>query len=542
KFPNAGFDKLVEFIPGPDFPTGGVLVEPREAIVESYTKGRGSFRLRARWETEDMGRGQYQIVVTEIPYQVQKARLIEKIAELMELRKLPFLADVRDESTDDVRIVFEPKTRTVEAEMLMQQLFMQTDLETRFSLNLNVLDSNTVPRVMSLREALQEFLDHRHVVLVRRSTYRLNKIEQRLEILDGYLIAFLNLDEIIRIIREEDEPKPIMMKAFKLNEVQTEAILNMRLRQLRKLEEQGLRDEHADLSAERKDIIALLKDEKRRWKMISQQISDLKKSFAKDSNLGKRRTEIGDAPKAVIVPLEAFIEREPVTVVCSEKGWIRAIKGHGLDSEQFKFKDGDRGRFTMEAQTTDRILLFATNGRFYTIGVDKLPGGRGHGEPIRLLIELGNAHEIVDIHVHSPDRKLLIASDSGRGFVVEEKDVIAQTKNGKQTLNLSSDEEGRCCVPVIENADAVAVLGENRKLLIFPLDELPVMARGRGVILQRYNSDGLRDIKSINLAEGLTWNTGSGMRGEPNIKPWIGKRAQAGMLVPKGFPKVNRFT
>jgi topoisomerase IV subunit A len=542
KFPSAHFDKLVDLIPGPDFPTGGVLVEPRETIVESYTKGRGSFRLRARWETEDMGRGQYQIVVTEIPYQIQKARLIEKIAELMELRKLPFLADVRDESAEDIRIVFEPKSRTVEAEMLMEQLFIQTDLETRISLNLNVLDSNTVPRVMSLRDALKEFLDHRHVVLVRRSTYRLDKIEQRLEILEGYLIAFLNLDEVIRIIREEDEPKPVMMKRFKLNEVQTEAILNMRLRQLRKLEEQTIRGEHSDLSAERKDVKALLKDEKRRWKVIAGQISDLKKSFVKDPDLGKRRTEIGKAPKAVVVPLEAFIEREPVTVVCSEKGWVRAIKGHGLDQTKFNFKDGDRARFTMEAQTTDKILLFATNGRFYTIGVDKLPGGRGHGEPIRLLIDLGNAHEIVEIHVHTPDRMLLIASDSGRGFVVTEKDVVAQTRNGKQTLNLSGAEEGRACVPVDEGADAVAVLGDNRKLLIFPLDELPVMTRGRGVILQRYAKGGLRDIKSVTLSEGLTWQTGSGVRSEPDIKAWIGKRAQAGLLVPKGFPKVNRFT
>lgn len=542
KFPGATFDKLVELIPGPDFPTGGILVEPRASIVESYSKGRGSFRLRARWETEDMGRGQYQIVVTEIPYQVQKARLIEKIAELMELRKLPFLADVRDESTDDVRIVFEPKNRTVEAEMLMQQLFMQTDLETRISLNLNVLDSNTVPRVMSLRDALKEFLDHRHVVLVRRSNHRLNKIEQRLEILDGYLIAFLNLDEIIRIIREEDEPKPIMMKAFKLNEVQAEAILNMRLRQLRKLEEDTLRQEHAELSAERLDVMALLKDEKRRWKVISAQITELKKSFIDNPKLGQRRTEIGDAPKTVVVPLEAFIEREPVTVVCSEKGWVRAIKGHGLDPEQLKFKDGDRGRFSVEAQTTDKILMFGTNGRFYTIGCDKLPGGRGNGEPIRLLIDLGNAHDIVNVQVHDPDRRLLIASDSGRGFIVEEKDVVAQTRNGKQSLNLSGDEEGRCCVPVEDGADAVAVLGENRKLLIFPIEELPVMSRGRGVILQRYKSGGLRDVKTVTLSEGLTWQTGSGVRSETDIKSWMGKRAQAGVLVPKGFPKVNRFT
>ncbi len=542
KFPNATFDKLVDLIPGPDFPTGGVLVEPRESVVESYRTGRGSFRLRARWETEDLGRGQYRIVVTEIPYQIQKARLIEKIAELMEARKLPFLADVRDESTDDVRIVFEPKSRTVEADTLMEQLFLQTDLETRISLNLNVLDADNVPRVMSLRDALQAFLIHRHEVLVRRSTYRLNKIQQRLEILDGFLIAYLNLDEIIRIIREADEPKAEIIKAFKLTDTQAEAILNMRLRQLRKLEEETIRGEHADLGADLKQLKALLKDEKKRWKVISDQISERCKSYSRQAELGARRTEIGDAPKAVVVPLEAFIEREPVTVVCSEKGWIRAIKGHGLDAKQMKFKDGDKGKFSIEAQTTDKILFFATNGRFYTVGCDKLPGGRGHGEPVRLLMELGNAHDIVNIVVHTPDRRLIIASDAGRGFIVNENDVVAQTKNGKQVLNLSGSEEARRCTPVGDSDDSVAVLGDNRKLLIFPMDDVPVMSKGRGVILQRYNKGGLRDIKTIRMEEGLTWQTGSGVRGEANIKAWLGKRAQAGLTVPKGFPKINRFT
>ncbi len=542
KFPSVTFDKLVDLIPGPDFPTGGILVESRESIVESYRTGRGSFRLRARWETEDMGRGQYQIVVTEVPYQIQKARLIEKIAELMELRKLPFVADIRDESTTDVRIVIEPKSRTVEAEMLMAQLFAQTDLETRVSLNLNVLDANQVPRVMNLREALAAFLDHRHVVLVRRSEHRLGKIEQRLEILEGFLIAYLNLDEIIRIIREEDEPKAEMMAAFKLNDVQAEAILNMRLRQLRKLEEVTIRTEHSDLSAERTALMALLKDDKQRWQVIAGEISDIKKKFTKDDALGKRRTDIGDVPTAVVVPLEALIEREPITVVCSEKGWIRAVKGHGIDPEQMRFKDGDRGRFAVEAQTTDKVLLYATNGRFYTLGCDKLPGGRGHGEPVRLHIDLGNAHDVVSIMVHSPERKLLVASDTGRGFILEEKDVVAQTKNGKQALNLSGDEEARVCCVVEEGADSVAVLGENRKLLIFPLEELPTMSRGRGVFLQRYKSGGLRDIKTFKMEDGLSWQTGSGVRSAPDIKEWIGKRAQAGLVVPKGFPKVNRFT
>ena len=542
KHPNVTFDKLVDFIPGPDFPTGGVLVEPRSTIVETYRSGRGSFRLRARWTVENQSHGQYQIVVTEIPYQVQKARLIEKIAELMELRKLPFLADIRDESTDDVRIVLEPRSRTVEAEPLMEQLYMQTDLETRFSLNLNVLDGRNVPRVMDLREALQAFLDHRHVVLVRRSNYSLNKIIQRLELLEGFMIAYWNLDEIIRIIREEDDPKIQMMKAFKLNDVQAEAILNMRLRQLRKLEEQTIRTEHADLSTESEQIRALLKDEKARWKIISDETAATKKRFAKDDPIGQRRTEIGMPPTAVIVPLEAMIERELVTIVCSEKGWIRAVKGHALDSEKLRIKDGDKERFAVEGYTTDKLLVFGTNGRFYTIGCDRLPSGRGHGEPIRLLIDLGNAHDVISIRIHKPDRRLVVASDSGRGFVVAENDVIAQTRNGKQVLNLSANEEARACVIVDDEADSVAVLGENRKLLIFPLDELPVMSRGRGVIVQRYKDGGLRDIKTLKLAAGLSWQTGSGLRTETDVAAWIGKRAQAGQLTPKGFPRVNRFT
>ena len=536
------FDKLVDLIPGPDFPTGGILVESTESIVEAYRTGRGSFRLRARWETEDLGRGQYNIVITEIPYQIQKARLIERIAELLEARKLPFLADVRDESAEDIRIVLEPKNRTVEAETLMEQLFIQTDLETRISLNLNVLDGGVTPRVMSLRETLVAFLLHRHDVLERRSRHRLEKIEQRLEILEGFLIAYLNLDEIIRIIREEDEPKPVMMKAFKLSDVQAEAILNMRLRQLRKLEEASIREEHAALSAERKQLLALLKDETKRWKAIGEQIASTKSAFAQKSELGRRRTEIGKPPTAVVVPLEALIEREPVTVVCSEKGWIRAIKGHGIDPAQLRFKDGDRLRFAVEGQTTDKLLVFATNGRFYTIGCDKLPGGRGHGEPVRLLIDLGNGNDVANMLIHKPDRKLLVASDAGRGFVVEENETIAQTRNGKQVLNLGAGEEAKVARVIEDGDDHVAVVGDNHKLMIFALEELPEMTRGRGVILQRYKNGGLADAKSMKLADGLTWETGAGVRTEPNAKNWIGKRAQAGLLAPKGFPRNNRFS
>lgn len=535
------FDKLAELIPGPDFPTGGILVEPAESIVESYRAGRGSFRLRARWQTEDLGRGQYNIVITEIPYQVQKARLIERIAELLEQRKLPFLNDIRDESAEDIRIVIEPKNRTVEAEMLMEQLFQQTDLEVRISLNMNVLDGGVTPRVMSLRDVLTSFLLHRHDVLERRSRYRLEKIEQRLEILEGFLIAYLNLDEIIRIIREEDEPKPVMMKAFKLSDVQAEAILNMRLRQLRKLEEDSIRGEHAALSAERKDLKALLKDETKRWKAIGEQIAETKKAFSGKTELGQRRTEIGEPPSAVIVPLEALIEREPVTVVCSEKGWVRAIKGHGVDTNALRFKDGDRFRFAVEGQTTDKLLIFATNGRFYTIGCDKLPGGRGHGEPVRLLIDLGNGNDVTQLMIHQPDRKLLVCSDAGRGFVVQENDVVAQTRNGKQVLNLGNGEEGKVAYIMTEGDDHIAVIGDNHKLLVFPLDEVPEMSRGRGVILQRYSSGGLADAKSMKLKDGLTWVTGAGVRTEPGAKTWLGKRSQAGLKAPKGFPRNNRF-
>ena len=542
KFPNATIGKLVELIPGPDFPTGGVLVEPPSAIHEAYKTGRGGFRLRARWQTEKLKHGQYQIVITEIPYQVQKSRLIEKVAELLNARKLPILNDIRDESTDQVRIVIEPKNRTVEPEMLMEQLFKHTDLETRFGLNMNVLDADLTPRVMNLRDVLQAYLDHRQVVLVRRSKHRLEKIERRLEILGGFLIAFLNLDEIIRIIREEDDAKKLMMKKFDLTEVQAEAILNMRLRQLRRLEEVEIKKENKDLTAERKDLKALLKDTKRQWKVIAGEITALKKKFGPKTELGCRRTEIGKPPTAVVVPLEALIEREPITVVCSEKGWIRAVKGHIEAATDLKFKEGDRTRFVLQAQTTDKLVIFATNGRFYTLGCDKLPGGRGHGEPLRLMIDLGNGHDAINMFVHDENRRLIVASDAGRGFIVEEKEVIAQTKNGKQVLNLGTDEEAAACSAVLEGADSVAVIGDNRKLLIFPIDEVPVMTRGRGVILQRYKDGGMSDVTTLIKKEGLTWQTGAGVRTETTIKDWIGKRAQAGRLPPKGFTRTKRFT
>jgi len=540
KFPNATIDKLVNLVPGPDFPTGGVLVEARETIVEAYRSGRGSFRLRARWEVEKVKGGGYQIVVTEMPYQVPKSRLIEKIAELLNNRTLAMLGDVRDESAADVRLVLEPKSRNVEPEVLMESLFRQTDLEVRIGLNLNVLDADHTPRVMSLREALQAFLDHRHVVLCRRTEHRLEKIAHRLEVLDGYLVAYLNLDEVIAIIREEDEPKKALMKRFKLTEVQADAILNMRLRSLRKLEEIEIRKEHKTLSAEQADLKDLMKKEKRRWKVIADQIQEVKKSFGPKTEIGRRRTELGDVPLEVVIPLEAVVEREPVTVLCSAKGWVRAMKGHLEDVSDAKYKEGDRARFVVHAMTTDKLILFATNGRFYTIGADKLPGGRGFGEPVRLMIDLPNDQDIIGLGVCHPEVKLLVASSDGRGFVVAMEEVVAQTKAGKQVLNVSGDVEAAVCTPVI--GDHVAVIGENRKLLIFPLEELPEMTRGRGVILQKYKDGGLSDAKTFNLDEGLTWAAGAGrVRTETDLIAWLGKRAQAGRLPPHGFTKSNKF-
>ena len=539
KFPKATVGKLVGFMPGPDFPTGGILAEDRKTVEAAYKIGRGSFRIRARWTTEKLGRGQYQIVITEIPYQVQKARLVERIAELMDAKKLPFLEDVVDESTEDVRLVLMPKSRSVEPDLLMEQLFKQTDLETRFGLNMNVLDADKTPRVMNLREVLQAFLDHRHEVLTRRTRHRLGRIAARLEVLEGYLAAYLNLDEVIRIIREEDDAKAELVRAFKLTDGQADAILNMRLRSLRKLEEMEIKGEHSALTEERAELDKLLKDPKLRWKAISGQIDDIRKRFGAKTALGKRRTEIGDAPAAVDVPAEALIEKEPITILCSDKGWIKAARGHLDDVGEVKYKEGDKGRFALKAETTDKLIVFATDGRCYTIACDKLPGGRGYGEPVRLMIDLGNDQDVVALFIHKPGTKLLVASSAGRGFVVSEDDVVASTRGGKQILNVSGDEEGAGAC--IVGGDTVAVIGDNRKLLLFPLAEVPEMARGRGVFLQRYKDGGLSDLKTFTIADGLTWITGAGVRTETDLMDWLGKRAQAGRLPPKGFPRSNKF-
>src|SRR5712672_3141587 len=539
--PACAVGELHSHVLGPDFPTGGVLVEPPESIRLAYETGRGSFRLRARWATEALGHGLYQIVVTEVPFQVQKGRLIEKLAALLEEKKLPLLADVRDESTEDVRLVLEPKTRNVDAEMLMEQLFRLTELEVRVPLNLNVLDPLGVPRVMNLKEALQAFLDHRRVVLQRRSRHRLAAVARRMEVLRGQIIVYLNLDEVIRIIREGDDPKAEMMARWDLTEIQAEAILNMRLRALRRLEEIEIRKELDGLSSEEGQLTALLASDRRQWRRIAREVGKTGAEFGGDTPLGRRRTEIAAAPEPVEIPAEALVEREAVTVLCSEKGWIRAVKGHNGSAAEQKYKDGDAPRFVVTAETTDRLIVFGSNGRFYTIGVDRLPGGRGHGEPLRLMIDLPNEHDIVAMFPYRPGMELLVAANDGRGFVVDGEEAVAQTRAGKQVLTPAEGAVARICIPA-EGGDAVAFVGDNRKMLIVKLDDISLMIRGRGVILQRYKSGGLADCKVFRLTDGLSWRQGeSRVRTETNLTPWLGSRGGAGRLVPNGFPRSNRF-
>jgi topoisomerase-4 subunit A len=541
KFPNATADKLVDFVPGPDLPTGGVLVEPREQIVHAYKTGRGSFRLRARWSREDTGRGTYHIVVTEIPYQIPKARLVARIAELLQAKKLPLLADIRDESAEDVRIVLEPKSRTVDPVLLMEQMFKLTELETRLPLNMNVLSRGQVPNVLGLRQVLREWLDHRKEVLVRGTKHRLAKIDHRLEVLEGYLIVYLNLDKVIKIIREKDEPKPALIKAFKLTEVQAEAILNMRLRSLRKLEEIEIKRERDALTKERKELKALLGSDDKQWKKIADEIKSLKERFGQKTDLGRRRTSFEVAPEGIADDLaEALIEKEPVTVVLSEKGWIRAIKGHLAELNGLAFKEGDRLKRAVRTQTTDTLLLFATNGRFYTLSPDKLPSGRGHGEPFRLMIDIEETADAVELFQHAAGRKLLVASTSGHGFVVPEDEVIASTRKGKQVLNVGAGDEAAVCAPV--EGDSVAVIGDNRKLLLFPLQDLPEMPRGKGVRLQRYKDGDLADVKTFTEKDGLSYIDSAGRSFVlADLRDWWGLRAQAGRLPPKGFPKSGKF-
>ncbi|HKS90063.1 MAG TPA: DNA topoisomerase IV subunit A, partial [Stellaceae bacterium] len=501
--PKCSTAELLAHVAGPDFPTGGVLVEPPDNIAEAYATGRGSFRLRARWTKEPLSHGLYQIVVSEIPYQVPKSRLVEKIATLLEEKKLPMLADVRDESASEIRLVLEPKNRNVDADILMGQLFRLTELEVRVPLNLNVIDPLGVPRVMNLREALQAFLDHRRQVLQRRSRHRLAAVARRMEVLRGFVVVYVNLDEVIRIIREAEDPKAEMMARWGLSEVQVEAILNMRLRALRRLEELAIKKELDDLAAETAGLDALLASDKKQWRALAKEIAATQKEFGGDTPLGRRRTLVGAAPEPVEIPVAALVEREPVTVLLSQKGWIRSIKGHGNGAAEQKYKEGDGPRFAVPAETTDRLVVFASNGRFYTLAADRLPGGRGQGEPLRLMIDLPNEHDVVALFPYRPDQKLLVASDDGRGFLVDGEEALAQTRAGKQVLNPAKGAKASICVPA--DGDAAAFVGENRRLLVVELADIPEMARGRGVILQRYRMGGLADAKVFRAAEGLTW-------------------------------------
>jgi topoisomerase-4 subunit A len=542
KHPNAHIDKLVEMVPGPDFPTGGIIVESRESILEAYKTGRGGFRLRARWEREETGRGTYQIVVTEIPYQVQKAKLVERLAELINDKKVPLLGDVRDESAETVRLVLEPKSRAVDPVLLMESLFRLTELEVRFSLNMNVLSAGQVPGVLSLRDVLKHWLDHRQVVLVRRSKFRLQKIEHRLEVLDGYLIAYLNLDEVIRIVRFEDDPKTKLIKRFKLTEVQAEAILNLRLKSLSKLEEVEIKAEHDKLSKERRDLKSLLKSDDLQWERITDEVKATREAYSKKTELGRRRSTFSEAPAIEIDLDQAMIEKEPITVILSEKGWIRAMKGHMDDLAKLEFKQGDQLLRAVKAHTTDKLLVLATNGKVFTLPADQLPGGRGHGEPVRLMVDLEENHAFVEIFVHEPGRKLIIAATSGHGFLVPEDEMVAMTRKGKQVMNLTEPEEARLCVPA--DGDMVAAIGENRKMLIFPLEEVNEMARGKGVRLQRYKDGGLSDVRVFSKKEGLSWLDPAGRTFTlpmSELRDWVGERAQAGRMAPRGFPKSNKF-
>ena len=542
--PDATTDALLRFVQGPDLPTGGVIVDNQAQIREAYDTGRGSFRVRARWETEDQGRGGYVVVVTEIPYQVQKSRLIEKIAELLLARKLPLLGDIRDESAEDVRIVIEPKSRTVDPELLMESLFRLTDLESRIPLNMNVLSGGKVPRVMSLKEVLAEWLAHQREVLVRRSRFRLAQIERRLEILSGYLIAFLNLDEVIRIIREEDEPKTELMRTFELTDTQAEAILNMRLRSLRKLEEFELKREFDTLTEEKAEKEALLASDERQWAGIAAEVREVRETYSKKTKIGRRRTMFADAPNRALDDITvALIEKEPITVVLSKKGFLRGMKGHLADFSSLAFREGDGLQLAFHAMTTDKLLFLSTGGRAFTHGADKLPGGRGQGEPIRLAFELEDDQDIALAFVADPERRRLLVSSDGNGFVASEADMLANTRKGKQLMNVAGKTRLALAAPV-GAGDHVAIVGENRKLLVFPLVQVPQMTRGKGVRLQRYKDGGLSDARVFAMADGLTWTDSAGRsftRSETELLEWRGDRAQAGRLVPKGFPKTNRF-
>jgi topoisomerase IV subunit A len=541
--PNARSRTLLKYVPGPDFPIGGWIVDTRETIAEAYATGRGSFRVRARWHKEETGRGTYQVVVTEIPWLVQKARLIERLGELLNEKKLPLVAEVNDESAQDIRLVIEPRARTVDPELMMESLFKLTELESRIPLNMNVLMKGRVPKVVGLAEVLREWLDHRRDVLVRRARFRLKEIEHRVEVLGGLLVAYLNLDKVIKIIRKEDEPKPVLMKTFKLTDVQTDAILNMRLRNLRRLEEMEIRREDKDLRAERKTLQDLVRSEPQQWKKVGDEIKELRTAFGPKTALGKRRTGFAAPPEHDEAAIEeAMAVREPITVVVSEKGWIRALRGHVSDFSGVAFKADDALKFAFATETTAKCLIFASNGRFYTLDASKLPGGRGHGEPVRLFIDLEQDGDLVAVMPYAGERKFLVAGRQGNGFVVAEAECLANTRKGKQVLNVKEG-DAACALAMVEG-ELVATIGDNRKMLVFPIEQVPEMGRGRGVRLQRYKDGGLSDIKTFRGADGLSWTDSAGRAftlALSELADWRGNRADAGRLAPKGFPRINKF-
>lgn len=537
--PNIELSELLTHLKGPDFPTGGRIYVSQATLTEIYSEGRGTLRIRSNYMVEDLERGKYQIVITEIPYGVPKSRLLEKLGQLMEAKKLPLINDIRDESSEDLRIIIEPKSSSVDANLIMEFLYKNSELETRFGVNLNVLDQDLRPVVLGLKDILNSYLNHRLQVLDRRTRYRLKKIEDRLNLLSGFLIAYLNLDEVIRIIREEDEPKPILMTRFDLNDIQAEAILNMRLRSLRKLEEMELRKEFDDLTYEKGEKEKLIATPNLQIKTIKAEIQSLRKYFEKDSR-GQRRSTLHHDIVDVQVNLNDFIEKEPITIICSEKGWIRTIKGHTTDTAEFKYKEGDQEGYILQAETTDKLILFSSFGKSYTLPCDKLPGGRGFGEPLRLMIEMDPKEEVIALFIHpANETQFIVAASDGRGFRLESSQLLSQTRNGKQLLNVSDDTKAQVCIPV--TGDHIAVIGENRKLIIFSVDEVPIMNRGRGVMFQKYLQGGLSDLKIFNLAEGLTWKSGNGTRKESDLGRWNVKRGQSGRLAPNGFPRNNKF-
>ncbi len=545
KHPDASIKKLMEYIPGPDFPTGGIIVEPQESIVSAYTTGRGSIRMRARYEVEKLANGQYQIVITEIPYLVHKSRVIEKIADLWNAKKLPLLSDICDESTTDIRIVITPKTRTVEPELLMESLYRNTELEMKFNLNLNVLDNGKIPRLMNISEILQSFLNHRQDVICRRSQNRLNDINKRLEILQGFIVAFLNLDQVIKIIRFSDDPKQELIQTFELTILQAESILNMRLRSLRKLEEMQIKKEITNLQVEREQLEQLLQNTELQLLAVANDLKDIKRKYNSKVYSDKRRTTFAEVPDINLNTLEILPEKEPVTVVCSQNGWIRALKGHDIDAKELRFKEGDSGRFLLECNTTDKLIILDKSGKVYNLGVDSLPGGRGNGEPINIMVDIANGPSVVDILVYDAksdrDSKVIVASSDGRGFITSATNLIAQTKNGKQIMNVGDDVEAQIMHKCPASHDYISIVGHNRKMLVYKISEIPEMNRGKGVVLQKYKQGLLSDITTFEFDKGLSWKIGDRVRNETNLLAWLGKRGQVGKIPPVGFPKNNKY-